>query len=246
MTDRTWKQNLLAAPGIGLSLLPKIACPACCPAYAGLLSSIGLGRGSSVGAGAHGGFVSLRATRTAFRVAIWSHGRWNGIRFQLWNHTYSLHWLAVAFCQCGIWNCGRLRITAQVQCPPWQTNFRIGPLCSRCAEGIPQAARQCTRSPHLRLCLAEQSVSLRRLHMARRLFCSAVPSWRSWHRSRSSGLRAAWISTRAVDWPFGRPLGTAVANTAGTGNCRILGCGPDLRFTITCGGTRGNAAIAWL
>ena len=37
-----WKQNLLAAPGIGLSLLPKIACPACWPAYAGLLSSIGL------------------------------------------------------------------------------------------------------------------------------------------------------------------------------------------------------------
>ena len=40
---RTWKQNLLAAPGIGLSLLPKIACPACWPAYAGLLSSLGLG-----------------------------------------------------------------------------------------------------------------------------------------------------------------------------------------------------------
>ncbi len=43
MTNRTWKQNLLAAPGIGLSLLPKIACPACWPAYAGLLSSLGLG-----------------------------------------------------------------------------------------------------------------------------------------------------------------------------------------------------------
>lgn len=43
MTERTWKQNLLAVPGIGLSLLPKIACPACWPAYAGLLSSVGLG-----------------------------------------------------------------------------------------------------------------------------------------------------------------------------------------------------------
>lgn len=43
MMNRGWKQNLLAAPGIGLSLLPKIACPACWPAYAGLLSSIGLG-----------------------------------------------------------------------------------------------------------------------------------------------------------------------------------------------------------
>jgi hypothetical protein len=43
MTERTWKRNLLAVPGIGLSLLPKIACPACWPAYAGLLSSFGLG-----------------------------------------------------------------------------------------------------------------------------------------------------------------------------------------------------------
>lgn len=43
MTSRTWKQNLLAAPGIGISLLPKLACPACWPAYAGLLSSLGLG-----------------------------------------------------------------------------------------------------------------------------------------------------------------------------------------------------------
>lgn len=43
MMNRGWKQNLLAAPGIALSLLPKIACPACWPAYTGLLSSIGLG-----------------------------------------------------------------------------------------------------------------------------------------------------------------------------------------------------------
>lgn len=39
----TLKQNLLALPGIGASILPKLACPACWPAYAGLLSSIGLG-----------------------------------------------------------------------------------------------------------------------------------------------------------------------------------------------------------
>lgn len=34
---------MLAAPGIGISLLPKLACPACWPAYAGLLASVGLG-----------------------------------------------------------------------------------------------------------------------------------------------------------------------------------------------------------
>src|SRR5215472_603490 len=41
--NRTWKQTLMAAPGVSVSLLPKLACPLCWPAYAGLLSSIGLG-----------------------------------------------------------------------------------------------------------------------------------------------------------------------------------------------------------
>jgi mercuric ion transport protein len=39
----TLKQGLLALPGIGVSLLPKVACPLCWPAYAGLLGSTGLG-----------------------------------------------------------------------------------------------------------------------------------------------------------------------------------------------------------
>jgi mercuric ion transport protein len=38
-----WKQGLLPLPGIGVSLLPKLVCPLFWPAYAGLLSSIGLG-----------------------------------------------------------------------------------------------------------------------------------------------------------------------------------------------------------
>jgi mercuric ion transport protein len=41
--NRTWKQSLVAIPGIGVSLLPKLACPLCWPAYAGLLTSVGLG-----------------------------------------------------------------------------------------------------------------------------------------------------------------------------------------------------------
>ncbi len=41
--NRTWKQTLATMPGIGVSLLPKLACPLCWPAYAGLLSSVGLG-----------------------------------------------------------------------------------------------------------------------------------------------------------------------------------------------------------
>ena len=38
-----WRQSMIALPGIGVSVLPKLACPACWPAYAGLLTSIGLG-----------------------------------------------------------------------------------------------------------------------------------------------------------------------------------------------------------
>src|SRR5436305_8483390 len=41
--SRRWKQGMLVLPGVGVSLLPKLACPLCWPAYAGLLSSVGLG-----------------------------------------------------------------------------------------------------------------------------------------------------------------------------------------------------------
>src|SRR5438309_8250698 len=41
--NRIWKQSLVTIPGVGVSLLPKLACPLCWPAYAGLLSSVGLG-----------------------------------------------------------------------------------------------------------------------------------------------------------------------------------------------------------
>jgi hypothetical protein len=37
---RSW---LAVLPAVGVAMLPKLACPACWPAYAGLLSSIGLG-----------------------------------------------------------------------------------------------------------------------------------------------------------------------------------------------------------
>jgi len=43
MSTRAWKQGLLAFPGAGVSLLPKLMCPACWPAYAAALSSVGLG-----------------------------------------------------------------------------------------------------------------------------------------------------------------------------------------------------------
>ncbi|HJT71242.1 MAG TPA: MerC family mercury resistance protein [Terriglobales bacterium] len=42
MTNTTMKQALTALPGIGVSLLPKLMCPACWPAYAGIVSAVGL------------------------------------------------------------------------------------------------------------------------------------------------------------------------------------------------------------
>lgn len=41
--SRNWKQGLFVLPGVGVSVLPKFICPVCWSAYAGLLSSLGLG-----------------------------------------------------------------------------------------------------------------------------------------------------------------------------------------------------------
>jgi hypothetical protein len=43
MRTPAWKESLFAVPGVGVSLLPKLACPLCWPAYAGILSTLGLG-----------------------------------------------------------------------------------------------------------------------------------------------------------------------------------------------------------
>ena len=43
MRTSALKQGLLALPGVSMSLLPKLMCPACWPAYAAVLSSVGLG-----------------------------------------------------------------------------------------------------------------------------------------------------------------------------------------------------------
>jgi mercuric ion transport protein len=41
MTNAPFKQAVVALPGIGVSLLPKLMCPACWPAYAGIVSGLG-------------------------------------------------------------------------------------------------------------------------------------------------------------------------------------------------------------
>jgi hypothetical protein len=39
----TWPRSAAVLPGIGVALMPKLVCPLCWPAYAGLLSAVGLG-----------------------------------------------------------------------------------------------------------------------------------------------------------------------------------------------------------
>lgn len=43
MSKLSWKEGVIAGPAVGVSLLPKFVCPLCSPAYAALLSSLGLG-----------------------------------------------------------------------------------------------------------------------------------------------------------------------------------------------------------
>jgi len=42
-SKREWRKSLAVLPALGTALLPKLTCPACWPAYAGLLSVFGLG-----------------------------------------------------------------------------------------------------------------------------------------------------------------------------------------------------------
>jgi hypothetical protein len=38
-----WRRSAAVFPSIGVALMPKLICPLCWPAYAGLLSAVGLG-----------------------------------------------------------------------------------------------------------------------------------------------------------------------------------------------------------
>src|SRR5689334_5974794 len=43
VSRRVWQEGSLTIPGIGVALLPKLACPFCWPLYSGIVSSVGLG-----------------------------------------------------------------------------------------------------------------------------------------------------------------------------------------------------------
>ncbi len=65
-----WKHTLLTVPGVGVSLLPKLICPVCWPAYAGIVSSLGLGFliGTSYLLPVTAGFLAINAGGLGFRA----------------------------------------------------------------------------------------------------------------------------------------------------------------------------------
>jgi hypothetical protein len=66
----SWNASITMLPALGAALLPKAACPACWPAYAGFLSSTGLGflLDSVVLLPLTGTFLAVSVFALAFRV----------------------------------------------------------------------------------------------------------------------------------------------------------------------------------
>lgn len=65
-----WRSSMAMVPAVGVALLPKVACPACWPAYAGFLSTVGLGflLDASVLLPLTGTFLAIAVGALAFRA----------------------------------------------------------------------------------------------------------------------------------------------------------------------------------
>ena len=80
MANRTWKETALAVPGVGISIVPKVICPVCSPAYAAVISSLGLGFLVSttyllpVTVAFLGVAVGALASRASSRRGLWPFG----------------------------------------------------------------------------------------------------------------------------------------------------------------------------
>ena len=70
MSGPTWKHTAVAVPGVGMSLIPKLICPACWPAYASIVSWLGLGFliGTTYLLPLTAGLLAITAGSMAFRA----------------------------------------------------------------------------------------------------------------------------------------------------------------------------------
>jgi len=132
--NRGWKQSLMTVPGVAVSLLPKLACPLCWPAYAGLLSSIGLGFLISARylLPITAGFLALAVITLAFRA----HRRHGYGPFMLgllaaagvlagkfwWEPNPAMYAAVGLLVIASAWNAWPLRVAAQQCCAEKQIN----------------------------------------------------------------------------------------------------------------------------
>lgn len=126
--SRTWKQSLVALPGVGVSLLPKLACPLCWPAYAGLLSSVGLGFLISTKylLPLTIAFLGIALGALAFRAKN-RHGYWPFVlgliaaigvlvgKF-VWDSNAALYGAVALLVMASLWNAWPLRVTSAPCC----------------------------------------------------------------------------------------------------------------------------------
>jgi hypothetical protein len=140
MNGSTWKQALVAVPGVGMSLMPKLICPACWPAYASIVSSLGLGFliGTTYLLPLTAGLLAMTAGTLAFR-ARQRHGyapAWTGSigavlillgKFQLDSITTMYTGVGVLLAA-AIWNAWPRGVVEFPSCPaclPQNTNEHI-------------------------------------------------------------------------------------------------------------------------
>ena len=126
----SWKHTLLTIPGVGVSLLPKLACPVCWPAYAGIVSSLGLGFliGTTYLLPVTAGLLAVSVGALGLK-ARWRHGYgplWTGLlaavavlvgKFQLESAvmTYAGVALLVAACAWNSWPRRTMRMTSPIR-----------------------------------------------------------------------------------------------------------------------------------
>ena len=137
-----WRRSLAVLPGIGVSVLPKLMCPMCWPAYAGIVSAFGLGFLISTKylLPLTVAFLALTASALGFRASR-RHGYgplWLGLVAVALIVTAKFYFDAMQVAYAGI----GLLVAASVW-NSWPRRAVIAPVCSAC---IPTGAGVIERS----------------------------------------------------------------------------------------------------
>jgi hypothetical protein len=139
-----WKRSLAVLPSIGVSLLPKLACPLCWPAYTYLVSALGLGFliSSKYLLPLTIAFLALAAVALGFRASR-RHGYgpfWLGLVAAAVILTGKFYFDAAPAAYAGV----GLLISASVW-NSWPRRAVYQPVCSACIPRDEFQTKECTR-----------------------------------------------------------------------------------------------------